>query len=600
MGKGKVLQKKDCIVAGLVYPVVLMILCLAPVNQGVDMSDSMFTIANGKLFLQADSDWNLFMAYYLANLIGFLITKLPFGATLLGMKVYTSLIIYATGLMVYAYYGKRKEISMPILLIGEAIAIVFQWCPSTVLYNFVTFFFFTFALLLLREGLLQGRKSLLFLAGIVLGLNQFTRFPNLVAGAYLMLVMYEHFVFQGNRKNDGKSTKKQITELVEKLVCCVGGFLASFLVLFVMTEVIYGWGNYANMIAGLFGMTDSATDYKATSQIGKLLMYYVKNFPFFIGMVLAVSAGTTMFWLLNQKKSLQKIAKVVYLLCIPVLIRLYYGRGLFGTDYQSDFAVIFIGNLFLWIVIVVCFITIFMKDREDGWKNRKYDALMVLITIGITPLGSNNGIYPNLSNLFLVAPIGISLFFELVKKGKQKLKDTVYPGFRFAANSMFWLFLVFMLIQGTLFHTLFAFKGQDENQKRDAKIENNGILRNMKTNAGRADMLEEVLSQLEKAMDENDEQTLLSYGDLPGLFFVIDAKPELSTIWPDLDSYPYDKMEKEIRQIKDRPVLCFSKEVYDKMSHCEEISKKEALLKQFLKERNYQLYFENSGYVILL
>ena len=103
--------------------------------------------------------------------------KLPFGTTLLGIKIYSTLFISATALLVYYMFCKW----MPawIVFVGEIIALGFCWIPAGILYNYLTYFLFVLGAILLYQGLVEEKDSLLVAAGIALGINVFVRIPNL-------------------------------------------------------------------------------------------------------------------------------------------------------------------------------------------------------------------------------------------------------------------------------------------------------------------------------------------------------------------------------------------------------------------------------------
>lgn len=591
----------------ILYPLLLLVLSLCMVNQGVDVSDSMYSLGSNQLFLQAEGNWTLFMAYYLANFVGFLFTRLPYGNTLLGMNVYTSLVIFATAISVYWYLGKKAKISYDIVFLGEVIALCFQWCPSTVMYNYLSYLFWTIALFCLRDGLHCQKMGKLLLAGILLGVNVFTKFPNITAAAFIVMVIYHAYL----EKDAGMWNLKHIGK---QIGVCVLGFVIGFVSLFVLIEAVYGAGTYFKMIQSLFAMTDTATDYRSDSMIMAILQYYLQVLPFFAGMLVAVLAGTVMIRLGSRSKLTLRLTTVVYVLCIPVLFRLYYGRGLFGIDYTSDFAVIFVATLFLWMSIAVCLHTMLTRHwtkKTSEQNSQKLDACMILVLILITPLGSNNGVYPVLNNLYLIAPVTIYLFLQIWKKRQadaMKLaneKKEFFITLSFASETMFAAFLCLMLIQGILFHTGHAFKGQDENQKRDTKIENNDILMGMRTNQSRAADLTEMLSVAEECLSQREEAALLTYGDMPGIYFCLEASPVLSTTWPELDSFSsvvmreeMEVLEQQVLEGREKPLVVLSVEEYHKMRG-QDLTNKEEMIINYLIRNQYEVIYENETYLIL-
>ena len=104
-----------------IFPVILFLYPFLTVNQGVDVSDSTYSFSNFLFFERMEGMW--VVSTYVSNVVGWLLTKLPFGTTLLGMKIYATLLISGTALLVYCMFCKW----MPewIVFVGEMIAIGF-------------------------------------------------------------------------------------------------------------------------------------------------------------------------------------------------------------------------------------------------------------------------------------------------------------------------------------------------------------------------------------------------------------------------------------------------------------------------------------------
>ena len=80
----------------ILFPVILILFPLLKVNQGIDLTDTAYSLGNYAFFGENTVLWTLLT--FLSNVLGFFFTKLPFGGTMLGMKVYSSLLISAMAL----------------------------------------------------------------------------------------------------------------------------------------------------------------------------------------------------------------------------------------------------------------------------------------------------------------------------------------------------------------------------------------------------------------------------------------------------------------------------------------------------------------------
>ena len=76
MDKRKKLIK---ILEKFIFPCLLLIYPLLWVNQGIDVSDPMYSLTNFRFFPELKGSWAI--ATYLANVAGWLLMKLPFGGT---------------------------------------------------------------------------------------------------------------------------------------------------------------------------------------------------------------------------------------------------------------------------------------------------------------------------------------------------------------------------------------------------------------------------------------------------------------------------------------------------------------------------------------
>ena len=117
----------NCIM-GYIFPFILLIYPLIKINQGIDVSDTTYSLSNYLYFQRLEGTWVI--STYLSNVLGWLLTKLPWGTTLLGMNLYTGLIV--SGLAVSVYFFMCKWMPAWIVFVGEIIAIGFLWIPTVI------------------------------------------------------------------------------------------------------------------------------------------------------------------------------------------------------------------------------------------------------------------------------------------------------------------------------------------------------------------------------------------------------------------------------------------------------------------------------------
>ena len=301
--------------AKYVFPILLFLYPLLWMNQGIDVSDPMYSLTNFRFFPQMEGSWAL--ATYLANVTGWLLMKLPFGGTLLGMNFYTRLIISAMALL--SYYFLKGKMPAWIAFAGEIMAVSFCWCPTTILYNYLTYFLFLAVCILLYRGLIWNRRSLLVWAGVCLGLNVMVRTPN-IAEALLIFAVFFY----------GKLSGEKAAEMWKNTGACVAGFLLGFAGVFLAICIQYGPGAYFGMFGSLAGYTSTDESYSSffhdhldSFRIWRYFNLAYGNCRMYIG-------GMDIFHLLPSR--LEKAGKVLYCLCNPHFDPAFLGvRGVWFT-----------------------------------------------------------------------------------------------------------------------------------------------------------------------------------------------------------------------------------------------------------------------------
>ena len=551
--------------AKYVFPILLFLYPLFWMNQGIDVSDPMYSLTNFRFFPQMEGSWAL--ATYLANVTGWLLMKLPFGGTLLGMNFYTRLIISAMALL--SYYFLKGKMPAWIVFAGEIIAVSFCWCPTTILYNYLTYFLFLAVCILLYRGLIWNRKSLLVWAGVCLGLNVMVRTPN-KAEALLIFAVFFY----------GKLSGEKAADMWKNAGACVAGFLLGFAGVFLAICIQYGPGAYFGMFGSLAGYTSTDESYSPFSMITSILSAYGGTLTWLMVIAVCILAGWIFFHLLPSR--LEKAGKVLYCLCIPILIRLFWGRGMFTFTYYNYRSIYEWGMLFLYLILISCCICL---GNSLFFRRDRLLAFIILLSVIATPIGSNNDTMPNLNNLFLAAPFAL---WMLGKFFRRKLRKT--EAFPVMAMSVMIVGMVFL--QGIGFRSSFAFGDGIYGEKREAKVENFRVLAGMKTQEINAVNLSGLLGYAEE--NGLKGRSLITFGNAPGLNFLLDMPLSITHGWPDLDTYPAQQMEEELLGLQEEPAVI----IYKEHGELPEESAKWDALQLFLSEKEYILTYENDGYQV--
>ena len=339
------------------------------------------------------------------------------------------------------------------------------------------------------------------------------------------------------------------------------------------------------------------------------------------------------------RKEFTSICRMIYIVGICVLFRLLYARGMFGLDYYVDGAIFQWTAVFLLISIVFAICVIVHKrplsDKVVDDKRQfcmrveeeKLYAVLVLIVIAITPLGSDNHIYTNINNMFIVAPFTLFEVFTYIRSGKvqkntattKKSANGIWNVWTYPVKAVLAMSVLMLLVQSVGFGVYYVFRDGSVSVPRDTKITANDTLRGMYTSRENAETIEE-LTLFCKENGLIGKEVILYGGSamaegIPGLSYYLKMPVAISNSWPELESYPYATMEREVEallaDVDKKPVLLVSTKVAAWL--LEDVQamnglgvdierynqdKKLQLIRRLVQEKGYQETFVNAKYVI--
>lgn len=606
------------------FPAILLLYPFLIVNQGLDVVDSTYSLANFQYFDSMDGTW--MVATFLSNVWGWMLMHLPFGGTLFGMKCYTTLVQSATALMVY--FGLRKKIAAPLLFFGEFLALGLCWCPSTILYNYLTYLLMTAGILLLYRGLISSKwqRICFMMAGVCLGANVAVRMPNVVQAAFILAVWYG--IVRNHRLREANEAKMQEgkrplpwSELLTVTGWCLLGYAVGFGVPLVAICIRYGVTAYPNMVYTMFAMTDQAADYKPASMVTGMLGDYAKGLYWllFAG-ICAAAAGFALFareklyGASEKSRNTYKITgvtiKAAYAVLLLILLRFYWGRGMFHFRYYEygNGSIYYPAVLLLLVTITAA---VFCLIGKKACAEQKILAALVILQVFLTPLGSNNQLYPIINNLFLAAPFLLWVVWD--RSVRRRTEKGVYD---FVWHVPVALLVLLVTVQSIGSHAYFVFQDGIYGEPRDMRVETPEKAAGVYTNLENGALLEELSTFVKEEGLTGRE--VITYGELPGLSYLLDMPPALSTAWPDLKSYrmaEYERdltaLETEIEAGKKAPVIIVSSAVaaywsddgeaiswfgvdMEKMAEDEKLR----ILGEWVRDYGYTECFGNARYVV--
>lgn len=552
---------------------VLALLPFLHVNSGVEFTDTGYSLGNYENFADAEGTWAL--ATFLANVTGWIMTKLPFGHTMLGMQVYCNALLSI--LLIIVFLKLIQYLPLRYVFFGELLAWALCWCPRVILYNYLTYFFFALGCLFLLEAIKTKKKIYFFVAGIMLGINLFVRFPNLTQAALIVVVIYDAVL----RKKSFKSTMQCVG-------ICVAGYFTAVAVVLGGIAIFYGGSEYFAMIQNLFAMENTESTYSIASMIKAPLVAYWEQIKWLWVFPVTVGVGTVVYKFC-KKPVLKYMFSGLFLAGILAIVLYYYKIAVFWRDY-NDYH-----SFKLWAVAFVLFalgMSAYLILCKTASQFEKCYAAMVIVIIAITPLGSNNALYPVYNNLFLIAPFIFAMGMKYIGVKKNELLWT---------TKLALVVMIFMLmLQSLLFGWTFTFRDEGFMVGIDTAIRENRVLRGMYTSGERAELIDELSAYVYDA-DLTGKKVIL-YGEIPFASYALEMPCALSSSWADLNTVlSADAMKKELDALKEPPVVIIAADRYENLLDAPPADNEKALLiAEYMQNNRYEETFRNEKFVVYL
>lgn len=619
---------------------ILLLYPLRHMNAGLDLMDAGYALGNYRFFESLNPMWKL--ATYLANVTGVLLSRLPFGDRWIGMNVYCGLLVGAAAAGVYLFmwkrYGQKRKLFSALLFVSELTALSLCWAPPVILYHYLGYLFMTVAVMVLFAAVTKEKKRYFVIAGVILGLCVAVRMPNIMYMALILPVWCGCFwnqdkreaeskKHQGDGLSENRGTKDYVSEenawfgqLAARTLYCISGYLIGLLVPLAVICARYGMAAYPHMIASLFGMTDQAADYKPASMVTAMFGDYIQYSAWLLVFALYMAAGMVFFYVLERLRNAQQsekkrgkdaeknaityVFKTLYALGLLVVLRFCYGRGMFDFDYSRYF------SMYKWVTVyllIVIALSMWVLWNKNAGRELKLWAVFLLVIILVTPLGSNNGLYPIMNNLFLVIPVSLLMIADVLKRSR---KSERAGSVGFAFRIVLGFVLVCTAIQSVMFGICFIF--HDAGAQAGANKDNGRIETLQCSNAGAglvttADK-KAALEELDQYLYENElnKKRVILYGDIPALAYLFDMEPAVFTTWADLDSNSMEILKEELDYLTDGtvrdmlPVIIFGRPAVEQLAQEDGLKyQKLLLILDFIEVNGYRQCFENEAYIVL-
>lgn len=163
---------------------------------GFDLYDTGFHLVAYQNIFDTPDCVSYNFVYYLTDIVGGGLLKLFPQMGVVGFRVVGALFILAT--IIFIFVTLKNEIPIIHLLLGSILVVVgYVRLPYAFKDGILSCCLYSVAIVILYKGLLRRSNVLIILGGIVVGINMFTRIPNILAvGLVVIVLSYNKFIFR--------------------------------------------------------------------------------------------------------------------------------------------------------------------------------------------------------------------------------------------------------------------------------------------------------------------------------------------------------------------------------------------------------------------
>ncbi len=578
-------KKKSKLYCTVILAILLILYPLRHVCFGVDIWDTGYNYANFKYHGPEYMDSMWFFATWLANQVGTFLTCLPFGDTVLGLNVYTALLVSVMAVGTFLFCVYKLKMPIWITFLGELLACSLCWAPTAILYHYLTYLFLLAGCICLYQGLILQKNHYFLLAGILLGVNVAVRFSNLAQMAMILVVWGYALV-----------VKKKWSLILKETGICMLGYVIGLGAFLLFISLYYGFSEYAGSVLRLFEMTEVATDYNAGSMLLGMVQAYFDCSYWLKRIGLMIVAATCLCLVLPKKW--RPVKQILTVAAAGVLFFWLSQNQFYAKDYTVYQAFYYPCVALFALAVILCGFFIIKKKSapEDKLK-----AIFVLLLILIGTIGGNNAMYSAINNTFLVLPFVLHLIWKLCREEKEI--------WLFPMKTVLALVVLIVGVQAMRFGAAFCYEEATGGRNMNTRIEEVPVLAGMITSEDKAGSLTGLYHYLEENGLSGKECIL--YGQIPGISYYMELPPAMN-IWSDLRSYDADVMAADLNRVREEvalqgmPVVIMERSWTDYMQGerqdarlMEETSiGKLELIKAFLEDYGYESGYANDKYVV--
>lgn len=446
---------------------------------GVDLCDTGYYLTFfDNIFKAPDSVEYNFM-YYLSGVAGGVLNALlPAGGKWMAMRL--AGVLCNVGCMAILAWAFKRILPAAAVILGflMVVASLVQF-PYTFNNDLMSALLWVGALVLTFKGLTEGRWYRLLLAGIIVGMNTFTRIPNVLAVGLAVMPFVAHYY-------NGKSWR----DCWRQCGTMLAGIAAGTLAVIVLMMALGHWEIFLQNMTDLLGVATGSSG-EASHNAGGMVMEMIS----FYGQCLLVGAKLFALW------------------AVLWLVRKYVGNQLLR---YCAWILVAIATVYfmahqshimhpLWVMCVAGLVWVICQGGH-----RAVAAWLGLFMLLVFPLGSDGATNNGGIIAWMAAPVAALLW--------QRRYNVIFPLTFIAVGFVQTVTWGAYFDGGALWHKTAAI-----NDNHAACIH---------TSPERARVINATLPELMRYVNEGD--TLLCYGSIPMMNHMTGSIPAIGCSWPEL------------------------------------------------------------------
>jgi hypothetical protein len=499
--------------------------------QGIDLADTGFYgTFYQQIFNNPQSVTYCFM-FWLSGIIGGLFLKiLPF-AGLLGLRMLW--VVVFTIIIIITYRFLKNYVSPGYLQISLfLLTLNLNNDPKEFYYNNFSSLLYVITAILLFNGLKNKQPLSLFGSGVIISLNMFNRFPNLLGVGLALAIIYYGYL-----------EKETVKTIVNNILVFLAGFILATLFVLLVMQWLGHLHIYLDALKILAGIGKRPVQVKPNQDfysISKMIRTIIHHWVVAVIMAaLLILSVLTFYFLENKFKRLIPKSNILFSLVKIIVIAglvILVAKGV-------------ITNLtVLYLITGICLIIgpamiIFDSDRE----------INLLLFIGIFillvhPMGSSEGIETvEIYSLWIAFPIVADRIIAVTSGTIFTFNNNIKPIriSRFIQDNQLAearKIIVALTIFASLFYTYDYPHSDMENRAAMRYAVDNKHMRGIFTTKERAEEINQLLAASSKYVKSNDR--VLAYDCVPIFHFMTETIPYTRNPWPWL--YQSNTFKKEL------------------------------------------------------